>query len=72
MKLLERLASLRKTFVWCGRWGICFCGSSSFARFDDEAGGSVYGPYVLWFERVCWPVYRAVTDPVESRGVTVL
>lgn len=68
--ILPTLAALRTVFVWWHSWGICFCGSRSFARYDEN--GSEFGPYTLWFERVCWPIYRAVASPAKPKGWTFL
>lgn len=64
MKLLERLALLRKTFVFL----VVVLLFALMVRLEVMRGC----PYVLWFERVSWPVYRAVTYPVESRVVELV
>jgi hypothetical protein len=64
------VVELRTLFVWWHGWGVGFCASATFARYDDS--GSCYGPYTLWFERVCWPLYRAVTPPANPIGWTLL
>lgn len=57
-----------KCFIWYGNYGVCLYASRSFARgFESE-----YGPYDLWFERLCWPIYKAVTPPFKSFGVVSL
>lgn len=64
MKLLERLALLRNTFVFL----VVVLLLALMVRLEVMWDG----PYVLWFERVCWPVYRAVTASVESRVVELV
>lgn len=51
---------------WIWRIGIVFSpfAASSFARGCT----SFEGPYDLWFERRCWPVYWAVTPPYKWCG----
>jgi len=57
-----------KFFAWYGKIGIGIGMNTSFARFDES--GSCYGPYTLWFRRICWPVYWAVTTPKQKYGVS--
>jgi len=67
---LHAVVGLRTLFAWWRGWGVCLCGPASFARYDEN--GSEYGPYNLWFERVCWPIYKAVAPPAKQTGWTLL
>jgi len=50
---------------WIWRIGIVF---SPFTASTFARGENTYGPYKLWFERIWWPIYWAVTPPYKFVG----
>jgi len=59
-------------FIWIGKLGLnlFYTKGESFARYDPEEGGTMYGPYTLWFERRFIFIYWAITKPYKRSGIS--